>query len=180
MEGKTYTKGLIYSITVLLLSAGDGFFLGNHYLHRDRQSNALHMRDSSCSENYFLPGDHVKVIATDAEACLHSLTTLRVQENIKLPGRNSEWLFPSNRRSIRFFTSLSLHFAPLHILFQFIPFYLILPDLSPTKPEIMPCFIQNSKGNSTLLNLKELSPTSGRNVRLIHIAVVLSLHLMLR
>ena len=115
MEGKTYTKGLIYSITVLLLSAGDGFFLGNHYLHRDRQSNALHMRDSSCSENYFLPGDHVKVIATDAEACLHSLTTLRVQENIKLPGRNSEWLFPSNRRNR--FAHLSICSSVLFFVF---------------------------------------------------------------
>ena len=85
------TEGLISSIALLcVLSEGDGLFLGSHRLHRGWRS-ALYMRDSSCRENYFLPGDHVRVIATDAEACLHSLATLRVQENIKLPGTHNRW-----------------------------------------------------------------------------------------
>ena len=95
------TEGLISSIALLVLSEGDGLFLGNHHLHR-RWKSALYMRDSSCSENYFLPGDHVRVIATDAEACLHSLATLRVQENIKLPGTHNRWF-------------LSFQLCPLHV-----------------------------------------------------------------
>ena len=70
-------------VGLLLLAVVKGLSWGYNYQLRPTRGK-ISMKDSSC-ESYFVPGDHVRVVTTDPYATLHTLSTLKVQKDIKLP-----------------------------------------------------------------------------------------------